>query len=50
MAGKLGVHFLENLKVSSNVPKATREAQQPLERKWPFPGEGQEVPQEDGPK
>ena len=48
-AGKLGVHFLENLKIS-NVPKATREAQQPIERKWPFPGEGQEVPQEDGPK
>ena len=48
-AGKLGVHFLENLKIN-NVPKATREAQQPLERKWPFPGEGAEVPQEDGPK
>ena len=48
-AGKLGAHFLENLKIS-NVPKATREAQQPIERKWPFPGEGQEVPQEDGPK
>jgi hypothetical protein len=32
------------------VPKETREAQQPLERKWPFPDEGQEVPQEDGPK
>jgi FG-GAP-like repeat len=48
-AGKLGVHFLENLKIN-NVPKATREAQQPLERKWPFPGEGQDVPQEDGPK
>jgi len=49
VAGKSGVHFLENLKIS-NVSKATREAQQPLERKWPFPGEGQEVPQEDGPK
>ena len=48
-AGKLGVHFLENLKIN-NVPKATREAQQPIERKWPFPGEGEEVPQEDGPK
>jgi FG-GAP-like repeat len=47
--GKLGVHFLENVRIS-NVPKATREAQQPIERKWPFPGEGQEVPQEDGPK
>jgi FG-GAP-like repeat len=48
-AGKLGVHFLENLRIN-NVPKATREAQQPLDRNWPFPGEGKEVPQEDGPK
>jgi hypothetical protein len=47
-AGKLGVHVLENLKID-NVPKAVREDTQPLERKWPFPGEGQEVPQEDGP-
>jgi hypothetical protein len=47
-AGKLGVHVLENLKVN-NVPKSVREETQPLERKWPFPGEGQEVPQEDGP-
>ena len=51
VAGKSGVHFLENLKISTNLPKATREAQQPnLNRSWPFPGEGQEVPQEDGPK
>ncbi|HTD54220.1 MAG TPA: VCBS repeat-containing protein [Silvibacterium sp.] len=49
-AGKLGVHVLENLKISNNVPKTTREEMQPIERKWPFPGEGQEVPQEDGPK
>ncbi len=49
-AGKLGVHFMENLKIATNVPKTTREAQQPIERKWPFPGEGQEVPQEDGPR
>jgi hypothetical protein len=48
-AGKLGVHVLENLKIN-NVPKSVREETQPLERKWPFPGEGQEVPQEDGPK
>jgi hypothetical protein len=47
-AGKLGVHVLENLKVN-NVPKNVREETQPLERKWPFPGEGKEVPQEDGP-
>lgn len=49
VAGKLGVHFLENLKINK-VPKEMREAQQPLEPKWPFPNEGQEVPQEDGPK
>jgi hypothetical protein len=42
------VHVLENLKVN-NVPKNVREETQPLERKWPFPGEGKEVPQEDGP-
>ena len=47
-AGKLGVHVLENLKVN-NVSKAVREGTQPLNRQWPFPGEGQEVPQEDGP-
>ncbi|HWZ01243.1 MAG TPA: VCBS repeat-containing protein, partial [Edaphobacter sp.] len=47
-AGKLGVHFLENLKVDK-VPKSVREETQPLNRKWPFPGEGEEVPQEDGP-
>jgi hypothetical protein len=47
-AGKLGVHVLENLKVNK-VPKNVREEMQPLERKWPFPGEGKDVPQEDGP-
>ena len=49
VAGKMGVHFIENLRIN-NVPQATREAQQAIERKWPFPGEGKEVPQEDGPK
>jgi hypothetical protein len=48
-AGKLGVHFIENLKVNL-VPKATRETQQPLDRSWPFSGEGEEVQQENGPK
>ena len=47
-AGKLGVHVLENLKVN-RVPKAVRETEQPLNREWPFPGEGKEVQQEDGP-
>jgi len=49
-AGKMGVHFLENLRVSNNVPKATRESMQPIERNWPFPGEGQKVEQENGPR
>jgi hypothetical protein len=48
-AGKLGVHVFENLKVN-NVPKSAREETQPLNRNWPFPGEGKEVEQEDGPK
>ena len=48
-AGKLGVHVLENLKVDT-APKAVRETMQPLNRTWPFPGEGKEVEQEDGPK
>jgi hypothetical protein len=47
-AGKLGVHVLENLKVDK-VAKSVREETQPLNRKWPFPGEGKEVEQEDGP-
>lgn len=47
-AGKLGVHVFENLKVD-NVPKSVREEMQPLNRKWPFPGEGKEVEQEDDP-
>lgn len=47
-AGKLGVHVFENLKVS-HISKSMREDLQPLNRKWPFPKEGVEVPQEDGP-
>ena len=47
-AGKLGVHFIENLKIDK-TPKAVREATQPINRQWPFPNEGKEVPQEDGP-
>ena len=47
-AGKLGVHVLENLKIDK-VPKAVREEIQPMNRQWPFPNEGKEVPQEDGP-
>jgi len=48
-AGKLGVHVFENLSIQK-VPKDVREATQPLNRKWPFPGEGKEVEQEEGPK
>lgn len=47
-AGKLGVHLFENLKMDQ-TPKAVREATQPLNRAWPFPGEGKEIPQEDLP-
>ena len=47
-AGKLGVHVFENLSIQK-VPKAVREETQPLNRKWPFPGEGKEVEQEEGP-
>ena len=48
-AGKLGVHVIENLKVNT-VSGPVREATQPMNRSWPFPGEGKEVEQEDGPK
>ena len=47
-AGKLGVHVLENLKITA-VPDMVREETQPLNRTWPFAGEGVNVPQEDGP-
>ncbi len=48
-AGKLGAHIFENMKIN-HVPKDVREEMQPINRKWPFPGEGKEVEQEDGPK
>ena len=47
-AGKTGVTFFENLTVN-HVPKATREQQNLLDKNWPYPGEGKEVKQEDGP-
>ncbi len=47
-AGKLGVHVLENMKIVK-VPGDVREATKELNSKWPFPGEGKEVEQEDGP-
>jgi hypothetical protein len=41
VAGKTGVHFLENLKID-RVPKSQREKELLLDRNWPFPGEGSE--------
>jgi hypothetical protein len=49
VAGKTGVHFLENLTVNK-VPKEQREKDLFLEKNWPFPEEGQEVQQEEAPK
>lgn len=48
VAGKTGVHFLENLTVNK-VPKEVREKELLLDQKWPFPGEGTEVKQEEPP-
>ena len=48
-AGKLGVHLFENLHIN-NVPKAVRQQEIPLEKKWPFEGEGHMVQQENGPQ
>ncbi len=41
VAGKTGVHFLENLKIDK-VPKAAREKELLLDKQWPFPGESTE--------
>jgi hypothetical protein len=41
VAGKTGVHWLENLKVN-NVPAEVREKELLLDYNWPFPGEGTE--------
>ena len=41
VAGKTGVHFLENLKID-RVPKAQREKELLLNKEWPFPNEGTE--------
>ena len=48
VAGKTGVHFLENLTVNK-VPKAVREKELLLDPKWPFAGEGTDVKQEEAP-
>jgi hypothetical protein len=49
VAGKTGVHLLENLKVDK-VPKAEREKELLLDKNWPFPEEGPQVKQEEAPK
>lgn len=48
-AGKTGVHFFENL-MTDRVPKEQREKDILLNKDWPFPGEGDIVQQENGPK
>ncbi len=47
-AGKLGVHYFENLRIDT-VAKTVREQQIPLEKSWPFEGEGQMEQQENSP-
>jgi FG-GAP-like repeat len=49
VAGKTGVHFLENLRIDK-VPKEQREREILINKDWPFPNEGQVVQQENGPK
>jgi len=43
VAGKTGVHLLENLKVSEVAP-AQREKEILLDKHWPFEGEGSQLP------
>jgi hypothetical protein len=49
VAGKSGVHFLENLKIDK-VSKEQREKEILINKDWPFPNEGPAVQQENGPK
>jgi len=49
VAGKTGVHFLENLRIDK-VPKEQREREILINKDWPFPNEGQVVQQENSPK
>jgi VCBS repeat protein len=43
VAGKTGVHLLENLKVDK-VPRAQRERETLTYKEWPYKGEGTELP------
>ena len=49
VAGKTGVHFLENLKIDK-VSKDQREREILINKDWPFPNEGQDIQQENNPK
>jgi hypothetical protein len=49
VAGKTGVHFIENLMVSK-VSKEQREKETIQDKNWPFPNEGPVVTQEDLPE
>ncbi len=49
VAGKTGVHFLENLRIDK-VPKEQREREILINKDWPFPNEGQDIQQENNPK
>jgi hypothetical protein len=42
VAGKTGVHLLENLKVDK-VPRAQRERETLTYKEWPYKGEGTEL-------
>jgi hypothetical protein len=41
------VHSFENLTINA-IPKTTREDQLFLDKDWPFPGEGEAVPWDNG--
>jgi hypothetical protein len=47
-AGKTGLYFFENLTVN-HISNAMREQEIVSDKNWPFPGEGVQVEQEDGP-
>lgn len=48
VAGKTGVHWLENYKVN-NVPNKVRDKELLFNYDWPFPGEGHKVGQQNQP-
>jgi hypothetical protein len=49
VAGKTGVHFIENLMVNK-ISKEQREKELVQDTNWPFPNEGKVVTQEDLPE